>query len=101
MKCRRDGVLLAVAAGAGIARSGGGLGPHRGKVIFVPLVYLVTTLVVDLAEVKKNLFFFGGGGGEGAEREERFRSPSSSKKGEKTQPRKKNEKTLPEILSKI
>jgi hypothetical protein len=93
-------LLLAVAAGAGIARGGGGLGPHRGKVIFVPLVYLVTTLVVDLAEVKKNLFFFGGGGGEGAEREERFRSPSSSKKGEKLNLEKK-QKTLPEILSKI
>ena len=43
-------LLLAVAAGAGIARPG--LGPHRSKVIFVPLVYLVTTLAVDLAEVR-------------------------------------------------
>ena len=43
-------LLLAVAAGAGIARPG--LGPHRSKVIFVPLVYLVTSLAVDLAEVR-------------------------------------------------
>jgi hypothetical protein len=43
-------LLLAVAAGAGIARSG--LGPHRSKVLLVPLVYLVTTLAVDLAEVR-------------------------------------------------
>ena len=43
-------LLLAVAAGAGIARPG--LGPHRSKVLLVPAVYLVTTLVVDLAEVK-------------------------------------------------
>ena len=94
-------LLLAVAAGAGIARGGGGLGPHRGKVIFVPLVYLVTTLVVDLAEVKKSLFFFGGGGGEGADREERFRSPSSSKKGEKLNLEKKTKKRSPKFSPKF
>lgn len=56
-------LLLAVAAGAGIARPG--LGPHRSKVLLVPLVYLVTTLAVDLAEVRgdraegeKQRFFF-------------------------------------------
>lgn len=47
-------LLLAVAAGAGIARSSG-LGPHRGKVLLVPLVYLVTTLAVDLAEVSRRV----------------------------------------------
>ena len=47
-------LLLAVAAGVGIARPGPG--PHRGKVLLVPLVYLVTTLAVDLAEVRD--FFF-------------------------------------------
>ena len=44
-------LLLAVAAGVGIARAGPG--PHRAKVLLVPLVYLVTTLAVDLAEVRK------------------------------------------------
>ena len=48
-------LLLAVAAGVGIARPGPG--PHRGKVLLVPLVYLVTTLAVDLAEVRDFFFF--------------------------------------------
>ena len=93
-------LLLAVAAGAGIARGGGGLGPHRGKVIFVPLVYLVTTLVVDLAEVKKNLFFFGGGWGRGGGERGEVSVAIVVEKGGKNSTSKKK-KTLPKILSKI
>jgi len=45
-------LLLAIATGFGITRaaSWAALGPHRRRVLAVPLVYLTTSLVVDLTE---------------------------------------------------
>lgn len=42
------GLLLAIAGGFSISRPD--LGPHRAKVVAVPLVYFTTALVVDLTE---------------------------------------------------
>ena len=95
----RRGCLPAAAAGGRRGRGDRprrrGPGPAQGQGDLVPLVYLVTTLAVDLAEVKKNLFLFGGGWGRRKRRDEvSFRSPSSSKKGEKLN-LEKNQKNAP------